>query len=149
MSKAKIVWFSIVGFVVITALAVGSWGMATGFKYLTADPAGRAEAEVKIKSADFRIHYYEHFYELLKDINGAEAQWDTQWDLLQLQNPESETYQKTLRNLAVIKAQIYRLKVTYNADAAEVETKGQFRANELPERVDTSEHIYGNRTGGL
>ena len=147
--KGKMVLYSILGFVILTVLIVGSWGMATGFKYFTAEKSGQAEAERQIQSAEFRIYSYNHFYDLLVAINSAEAQYDTQWELKEAQASDSTTYQKTLRNLAAIKAQIARLKVQYNADAEKEETIGQFRANNLPERVNTTSHEYGNRTGGL
>ena len=145
----KVIWYSILGFVVVTALIVGSWGMATGFKYFTAEKSGQAEAERQIQSAEFRIYSYNHFYDMLVAINAAEAQYDSQWELKEVQSSDSETYQKTLRNLAAIKAQIAKLKAQYNADAEKEETIGQFKANNLPERVDVAPHKYENRTGGL
>ena len=92
---------------------------------------------------------YNHFYDMLVAINAAEAQYDSQWELKEVQSSDSETYQKTLRNLAAIKAQIAKLKAQYNADAEKEETIGQFKANNLPERVDVAPHKYENRTGGL
>jgi len=145
----KGVLYTVLGFVILLVVITVSWGAATGFKYFTAEKTGQAEAEQQIQSAEFRIYSYNHFYDLLVTINAAEAQYDAQYELMEAQDAGSESYQKTLRNIAAVKAQIARLKVQYNADAEKEETIGQFRSNNLPERVDTVGHKYGNRTGGI
>lgn len=131
MSRKVKVWIG-VGIIVLLFLP----GIGLGIRYLVAPAIGMVEKQEKIQSADFRIYSYEHFYDMVVEINTAEQQYKSQHDKLAKVEKGTDIYNRTLANIAALEAHIVKLKNQYNADAAKEETVGIFRANELPEYIE-------------
>jgi len=133
----------ILGMVLVVVLIPAIWAI----RYYTAPLRGVVKVQEAVQaSAEFRIFSYEHFYDLIAAINAEEAQYDSQWELLQTTEEEAESYSRIQRNLAAIKASIERFKRQYNADAAKEQTRGQFKDSELPFQIKVEPHEYGERT---
>ena len=123
------------------------WGLIFGFTWATAPFRGALDQREQIQaSGDFRIHSYQHFYNLCRSIQQAEAQYDNQYDLLQQLERGDGNFDRQQRNVAVLKAQIERLKQKYNGDAAQEETLAAFKDSDLPKQIELGGHVYGHRT---
>ena len=111
-------------------------GITLGVRYLSAPAVGIVEKQEKVQSADFRIFSYEHFYDMTVEIATAEQQYLSQKSKLELLDKDSESYTRTLSNIAALEAHIINLKNQYNADAAKEETVGLFKSNDLPDYIE-------------
>lgn len=138
LSTGKVILISIGVLLVVFFLTVVFWGFGTGFKYFTAEPSGIAEKERQVQSAEFRIHSYEHFYDMKAHIEGLEAKYIAQNKKLEKQKEGTEEYNRTMTNIAALEGLIIETKAKYNADARKEETRGQFRSSELPYQYDLS-----------
>jgi len=138
LDTKRIVLYGILAFVLMFVLVIVFWGFSTGFKYFTAKPSGIAEKERQVQSAEFRIYSYEHFYDMGARIESLEAKLVAQKKKIQKQKEGSEEYSRTLTNIAALEGLIIENKAQYNADAKKEETRGQFRANDLPYSYDLS-----------
>lgn len=139
--KKKVTLIILAAIVLICAIVGGVWG----FRYLFAETGGKITAQEEIQSAEFRIFSYDHFFNLCAEIQSQQALYDSQYELLQLREQGTDTYDKQLTVLSVIKPHIASLIYQYNADADKEYTRGQFRASCLPERISTESHEYGRR----
>ena len=142
ISKKKLIAIILASILGIVVLAFGVWG----WRYATAPISGGVEKQEIVQSGEFRIYSYNHFFDLLVEINGLEAGWDAQYDRSLMLDKNSEEHSRVQSNLSAIKTQIERQKRQYNADALKEETIGIFRDSNLPFKVDTSPHEYGHRT---
>ena len=123
--------------VVLLTLASYAW------KYYMAPVAGKANAEMKIESADSRIANYEKFFDQCASIQGYEAAIEVQREALDLAtSPEDKSRLQTV--VASIKAQRSRAIAQYNADVRKAYTTGRFKDASLPHQIDDS--IKGSKT---
>ena len=137
MTKKGVIIAVVAVLVIIAAIVI-----PLTYSFMTAEVTGRVEAERQIQSADFRIYSYEYFFNACADINKAEIRYDTQYDVLQALTEGTDRYERQIRTVSVLYANIEQLKTDYNADAAMEGTRGQFRDTKLPSRINIDIHIY-------
>ena len=126
MGKLKIAGYG-VGFVLVIA---GFMVASYGFQWFTAPFVGELQERKTVQSGEFRKYSYEHFYDLCAAIQRKQRS---------LQAQEELDNDRANQNAAALKAQIQNDVSQYNADARKEETMGQFKANDLPDRVNYSE----------
>lgn len=135
--------YIIIGVIILVIGIVGMFAL----RWATIPFFGALEQREQIQgSGDFRIHSYQHFFNLCRTIQEAESQYDNQYDLLKELKPSDENYSRQQRNVSVLKARIERLKQRYNGDAAQEETLSAFKNSDLPEKIEIGVHEYGHRT---
>jgi hypothetical protein len=142
VKKRKILGIPVLVIVVLFALiAIGLL-----FRFAIAPMVGWVEKQEIVHQGEFIVYSYDHFFDLCKKIRTAEAVYDEQWDILQCMNPRDENYYKQQQIVAAQVQHIQELKETYNADSAKEGTRGQWKANCLPEKLSTEKYEYGRRT---
>lgn len=110
------------------------------FRYGTASIRGIIGAKEKVESAEHRLYSYEHFYDLYGTIKAKETLYESQKDALK--NAETQSERARIRqNIYGIKASLRRAIEEYNADAAKIETKGKFKADDLPFKIKINDII--------
>lgn len=128
------VWLWIIGCVVVAGLiGIGLWT----FGVLTADVKGRGEARKQLRSADYRIQAYDHFYNLCAAVQASEAALDAQLAELASTPQGSDDRERILANIAGVTAERARAIRQYNADARKGYTLARFRASDLPFQLGT------------
>lgn len=128
------------GWIIVAVLFVGIIGAGTwGFRVLTADAKGRGDQVIKTKgNADYRMAAYDHFADLCASVQAAE-------DKLALAKQQAEAIkdpekrQQADVNVFALASQRAELVRQYNADAAKQATIGQFKAADLPARIDPTQ----------
>lgn len=143
MKKNWILPAAIISGLVLIPLLIFAGTMT--FRYFTADARGQVEMEERVQSGDFRQHSYDHFYNLCVEVQSAQAEHEQQLRVLEGLESGTPQYNRAVRAEAAQRARIERLAREYNTDARREETVGQFRANDLPERIEMDELEEGGR----
>lgn len=121
----------VIGLVVLVSVISGVlWGVGV----LGADVKGRGEARKQIKSADFRIAAYDHFYNLCASIQANEISLGAQEDALA--GATGDDRERIAANVAGLRATIGGSIAQYNVDARKSYTVGQFKSSDLPYQLD-------------
>lgn len=143
MKTATIIIGSI-ALVLVLPLLVFGWSAT--IQWFTAPFRGALDQREQIQaSGDFRIYSYNHFYNLCRNVQEAQATHDNQADVLESMAASEDGYARQRRTVAILKSEIEQRKQRYNADAAKEETTAAFRANNLPSRLPITSHTYGER----
>ena len=118
----------VLGWIIVVATA--------GMNYATAGLLGSVEAEVEIKSGDFRLQAYDQFFDLCEGVQVNEDVMDESWRQIQRLEVGSKAWQRKDEEFS---AQ-YRARQEgireYNADANRSWTVGQFRDENLAFKLD-------------
>jgi hypothetical protein len=136
-SRRRIVgetWFWIL-VSILTIVAVGA--LVFGIRWATAPAKGKLAAREQIQSGQYRIAAYDHFFDLCSSIQGLEGQLAAQRAALSTATGDEEA--RISANVAGIEGERARAIAEYNADARKSYTLGQFRASDLPYRLDAKE----------
>lgn len=120
----------LVGILVLVLLAFGIWG----WRYFTAPIRGEVQKQETVNSGDYRIYSYDHFFNLHASIQAYEDQIRNQRQLLEtLEDPQEQArYRQNINALMNQRAKAVR---QYNADVQKEGTRGQFKADSLPESI--------------
>lgn len=133
--------------VVVVFLVVVGWGLTAatfGLRVATAGIVGAGEARIEIKSADFRLAAYPHFFDLCAAVQGHEFGIDAQYATLEVLGvDEDRTRRITLTNIAGLETAWGRDVSQYNQDANKSWTVGQFRDSDLPYQLSTQLYSPG------
>ena len=121
-------------------------GVGLLFRFAIAPAVGWVEKQEIVHQGEFIVYSYDHFFDLCKSIRTAEVVHDQQYDILQGMTRGNDNYYKQQQIVAAQIQLITELKETYNADSAKEGTRGQWKANCLPDRLSTDTHEYGLRT---
>jgi hypothetical protein len=137
-SVGKMVGCGFLVFVAIIVCAIGAWAFDVG----TAEIRGRGNAHKEIYSSSHRIEQYNHFFDLCVSVQNAETNIDIQ--SAALQNGTTETakalaQQNINANLSARENGIH----TYNQDALNHYTSGQFLASNLPYQLSDEPYKVG------
>lgn len=123
---------AIVAVVLLIALVAGIWV----FRVATADVKGRGDQILKTEgNADYRIAAYDRFYDLCASIQALEDQ------IAVMSADTTLPAEQRATNILALTNQRNSLIRQYNADARKADTRGNFRASDLPYEIDqTQEH---------
>ena len=135
---AKIIGYGVISFVLLIGLLAAVFGLEVA----TAGLVGRGKAHIEIQSAPSRISGYNHFFDLCASVQNAEAAID-QFTAARDRATDPNEISRIQTNLD---AQVITRQNginQYNADAAKDYTVGQFRASNLPYRLDDTPYKAG------
>lgn len=118
--------------VLVSGISIAVWGFGVG----TADVSGRGNAHKQLRSANYRIPAYDHFYDLCGSVQANEDALAAQED--ELKTATDDDRSRVAANISGLKAQIARSIRQYNADARKTDTLGHFRASDLPYQLDST-----------
>lgn len=128
----KGVFLTMLGFIVLLALIIGgSWT----YKWYTAPIRGKIEMREQIQNKDHRRYSYEHFYDLYASYESYKDSLNAQLEVLDTADDTQKA--RVRQNIAALKSQMARVREEYNADSRKTKTSGQFKAWDLPERLDS------------
>lgn len=117
--------------VLVMALVGGAY---LGIRYLTADVRGAADQrERTVAAGDYRIAAYDAFYDQCAAVQALEDQIATATANTTLPADQRE------QNIIALTNQRNSLIRQYNADARKTDTRGNFRASDLPYSLDTTQ----------
>ncbi|PXY21148.1 hypothetical protein [Prauserella muralis] len=120
----------------IAAMAIFGWGW---FKRSTAEFRGTTEQrERTVADPDYRITAYDRFFDLCAAVQSKEATLAALQDELGTEPPTTRVTQIRANLTAVTAARAADIN-QYNADAEKAGTAGQFRASNLPYRLDIND----------
>lgn len=132
-------WVLLVGIAtLIVAVLLGAmWIFGIGwFQRGTADFRGQTGLIERTKAnAAFRQQAYDHFFDLCSAVQGDEGRIEA----LEEENAASPTPERRTQiqaSITAVRSSRTEKIRTYNNDAAKDWTVGQFRANDLPARLD-------------
>lgn len=109
--------------------------LSGGFSALTADLRGQTDVrERTVADGSFRIKAYEEFFDDCAAVQGLEDQIANM-----KANPAGLPKDQVATNILALQNQRQRLIRQYNADARKAGTVAQFRASDLPARIDPTE----------
>lgn len=117
---------AVVAVVVVIAVVI------YGVRWFAAEPMGKLEQRETVQSGEFRKYSYEHFYDLCAAIQRNER-------ALQTQKEVDSDSSRVQQNIVALKSQLQSKISTYNGDARKEKTMGQFKANDLPQRIEYNE----------
>ncbi len=131
-------WWVLAGVVFLVVVGWGLTAATFGLRVATAGIVGAGEARIEIKSADFRLAAYPHFFDLCAAVQGHEFGIDAQYAVLESLDPDDgRTRRITLTNIAGLETAWGRDVSQYNQDANKSWTIGQFRDSDLPYQLPT------------
>ena len=110
---------------ILVPVGVGAYTLA--LRYFFAEPSGRVEQQEIITRGAYRIQAYEQFYRIQEDIQGIDVKlggYPTTLDVRQ---------RTECQGLLQVRANRV---AEYNAASRAVLTQGQWRAPDLPQRLD-------------
>lgn len=137
-----VILWAVVGILVLWGLVIAVWG----FRVATAGIYGAGEARIQIQSAEFRIAAVNRFFNRCAAIQRNEAQIDALLLTLEEEGLSQRTRELTLTQLAGVRATRDGGIFTYNTEAANTYTFGQFRDEDLPFRIPDTEYPEGGKT---
>lgn len=112
-----------------------------GFGFLqrgTADFRGETgQIEQTKANSDYRIAQYDHFYDLCASVRSIESKINNMEEEVEESEGQRETTLKT--SITASKNKRDELIESYNADARKEDTRGNFRASDLPYEIDKNE----------
>lgn len=127
----KWIALSIISFLVLMALVIGgTWT----YKWYTAPIRGKIEMREQIQNKDHRRYAYEHFYDLYASYESYKDSLQAQHQVLETADGNQEN--RVRQNIAALKSQMARVREEYNADSRKMKTAGQFKAWDLPKRLE-------------
>lgn len=133
-----------IGLVTIAIVLVISLVGIFGFGWLqreTADFRGDVQAVEQTKgSGAFRIAAYDHFFNLCAAVKSDEASITSLQEELKT-NPRQARVEQINASMTALRSSRAEKINQYNADAAKDYTVGQFRSNNLPFRLDTTQEV--------
>lgn len=130
----KWIALSILTFLVLMALVIGgTWT----YKWFTAPIRGKIEMREQIQNKDHRRYSYEHFYDLYASYESYKDSLRAQKQVLETADGNHEN--RVRQNIAALKSQMARVREEYNADSRKTKTAGQFKAWDLPKRLEPYE----------
>ena len=126
----------------IFALILVIWA----FRYHTAEIAGVTDAKVQQQSGGNRVFQYERFYNICARVQSAEAVIDSQKALAANMKDGDERLGNIMVTIGGAEAGRAKAITEYNAASAQVQTAGQFKANNLPHRLSLAAYNGTNKT---
>lgn len=127
----KSIVLSILAFLVLMALVIGgTWT----YKWYTAPIRGKIEMREQIQNKDHRRYSYEHFYDMYASHESYKDSLRAQKQVLDTADGNQEN--RVRQNIAALKSQMARVREEYNADSRKTKTAGQFKAWDLPKRLE-------------
>ncbi len=130
------------GLAVLLALAVGfMWVFGVGwFTDATANRQGETQKKQQIEgNGAYRIGAYDHFFDLCSSVQTLEDQIRVTQDQLKL-DPDPDRKLQLQANLSAQQNQRFSAINQYNADARKSYTLGQFKASDLPFKLDKTNY---------
>ena len=126
--------YGLLALVVLVALVLGGYAA----RYLLAPVSGTVEKQETIQSGDYRIHSYNHFYDLCASIQRQQRSLQAQKELLDSAT-DSHDKQRVRTRIAALKAQVQNSVSQYNADSRKAGTLATFKADDLPYQINYQE----------
>jgi hypothetical protein len=127
-----IVGWTIFAVLLIGGVTAGLW--ATGV--LFADVSGKGNARKQLKSADYRITAYDHFFNLCASVQTTEQALNASFvELSGATGDDADRIRTNITGQTVARAEAVN---QYNADARKSYTLGQFRSSDLPYQLPTT-----------
>lgn len=140
MKKGQVV---IIGIGLLLAIVSAFLIAVYGFGFLqreTADFRGETgQIEETKANSSYRIASYNKFYDKCASIQSLESKINNMQD--ELDETKAESQRETVLNTSITASKNKRseLIASYNADARKEDTEGQFRASDLPYKIDENE----------
>ncbi len=130
MNGVRVVVWTVIGVLVFIGISVGLMFLTGIISMGTADFRGEVEKREQVEAdGAYRVAEHDKFYRMCSDIQ-------TKQDNIETLKAAGEEDAATANELMLDK-----LVNKYNADAANSYTKGQFRADELPYRIDADKEV--------
>jgi hypothetical protein len=108
-----------------------------GIRWITAEPSGKLQQrESTVGNGDYRISAYDKFFD---DCSGAKTTQQNLKDAKEAADAHDvdATRQAQLdANVTALKQTLYTLVNQYNADAMKADTRGHFKASNLPYQIE-------------
>lgn len=127
---------AVIALVLVLVLA-SMWIFGWGFvQRSTADYRGGTDATNKVHAdGDYRISAYEHFYNICGAVQTKEDEIANAKDELGT-DPGEDRAGQIQSNITALRNKRAELINEYNTDAAKTDTKANFKASDLPYRLD-------------
>lgn len=123
----KMILIGFAGSLSLLVVFVGIWGFQYGFRWFTAEPRGALEQREITTRGAFRIQEYERFYRLKEEVDSTDTK-------LAALPSELDVRQRTeCTGLLAVRANRV---AEYNAASAAELTRGKWKADDLPQRLN-------------
>ncbi len=135
MGTGKIILWGILTLIIIFAFIIAIGVASYGISWVAAPFQGMLEKRQEVQSGDFRLYSYEHFYDMYASAKAYTQKIENQ--KIRLENTEDkEERRKIRRNLNGLRNKRTEVIQEYNSDARKEESRGQFRAKDLPYKLE-------------
>lgn len=127
----------VVGLILLIVFVVG--GISAGvwaFRVATAPIVGAGNQRIEVNDADYRIEAYDRFFNLCSQVAADKQRISSLEQELEVADPDSDRREQIFASMTAIRNGIAENVEQYNVDAAKEGTRGQFRASELPYRLN-------------
>lgn len=130
---AKAIGITVIALVLVVGIPLGIWGL----RVATADFFGQGNQEIETNRTDFRIPAYDRFFDLCSQVQSDKQRLESLEQELDVAQPDADRREQIFASMTAIRNGIAENVNQYNVDSAKEGTVGQFKASELPYRLET------------